>query len=127
MNDLGEESQSEHSGEPNQDERNLGMLCHLLALAGLLIPFGNLLGPLILWLVKKEESEFVDQAGKEALNFNITISIAFIVCAALLVILIGFILLPIVAVFWLVMTIIAAVKTSDGEQYRYPLTLHLLQ
>lgn len=114
-------------GEPKQEERSLGLACHLLALAGLVVPFGNVLGPLIMWLVKKDESAFVDDQGKEALNFNITISIAGFVAFLLIFVVIGGILLPIIGIFWLVMTIIAAVKANGGERYRYPLTLRLIK
>lgn len=122
MSDL-EQTQS----EPKQEERSLGLACHLLALAGLVVPFGNVLGPLIMWLVKKDESAFVDDQGKEALNFNITISIAGFVAFLLLFVVIGGILLPIIGIFWLVMTIIAAVKANGGERYRYPLTIRLIK
>ena len=114
-------------GEPKQEERSLGLACHLLALAGLVVPFGNILGPLIMWLVKKDDSAFVDDQGKEALNFNITISIAGFIAFLLIFVVIGGILLPIIGIFWLVMTIIAAVKANGGERYRYPLTIRLIK
>ncbi|MBL7249278.1 DUF4870 domain-containing protein [Alloalcanivorax sp. C16-2] len=113
-------------GAPPKEERNLGMACHLLALAGLVLPLGNIIGPLIMWLVKREESAFVDEQGKEALNFNITIAIAGFVSFLLTFVVIGALLLPAVFIFWIVMTIIAAVKASGGEHYRYPLTLRLI-
>lgn len=111
----------------SQDDRNLGMLCHLIALVGLLIPFGNILGPLVIWLVKKDQSSFVDVEGKEALNFNITVAIAGFVSFLLMAVAIGFALVVIVAIFWIVMAIVAASKASSGEHYRYPLTLRLVQ
>ena len=115
MSDL-EQTQS----EPKPEERSLGLACHLLALAGLV-------GPLIMWLVKKDESAFVDDQGKEALNFNITISIAGFIAFLLMFVVIGGLLLPIIGIFWLVMTIIAAVKANGGERYRYPLTIRLIK
>ncbi len=111
----------------SQDDRNLGMLCHLIALVGLLIPFGNILGPLVIWLVKKDQSSFVDVEGKEALNFNITVAIAGFVSFLLMAVAIGFVLIFIVAIFWIVMAIVAASKASSGEHYRYPLTIRLVQ
>lgn len=111
----------------SQDDRNLGMLCHLIALVGLLIPFGNILGPLVIWLVKKDQSSFVDVEGKEALNFNITVAIAGFVSVLLMTVVIGFALIFIVAIFWIVMAIVAASKASSGEHYRYPLTIRLVQ
>ena len=122
MSDL-EQTQS----EPKPEERSLGLACHLLALAGLVVPFGNILGPLIMWLVQKDESAFVDDQGKEALNFNITISIAGFIAFLLMFVVIGGLLLPIIGIFWLVMTIIAAVKANGGERYRYPLTIRLIK
>ena len=110
-----------------QDERNLGMLCHLLSLVGLVLPLGNILGPLLVWLLKKDDSPFVDAQGKEALNFNITMAIAGLVSAALTVIIIGFALMVVVGLFWLILTIVASVKASSGEHYRYPLTIRFLQ
>ena len=114
-------------GEPKQEERSLGLACHLLAMAGLVVPFGNILGPLIMWLVKKDDSAFVDDQGKEALNFNITISIAGFIAFLLMFVVIGGLLLPIIGIFWLIMTIIAAVKANGGERYRYPLTIRLIK
>ena len=113
-------------GTTTNDERTWGLLAHLSALAGFVIPFGNLLGPLVIWQIKKNEMPFVDDQGKEALNFQITLTIEILVSALLCVILIGFLLLPIVGLYGLVMTIIGGVKANNGERYRYPLTLRLI-
>jgi len=108
-------------------ERNWGMFCHLAALAGYIIPFGNIIGPLIIWLIKRDESEFVADQGKESLNFQISITIYAIIAGLLILLLVGIFLLIAVGVFSLVMIIIATVKASNGEKYRYPLTLRLIQ
>lgn len=108
-------------------ERNWGMLCHLAALAGFLIPLGNVLGPLVIWLIKKEQFAFVNDQGKEALNFQITMLICGIVSGILMLVLIGIILLIAVAVLSLVFTIIAAVQASKGVSYRYPFALRLVK
>ncbi|MEP5229871.1 MAG: DUF4870 domain-containing protein [Alloalcanivorax sp.] len=121
---MSEENNS--NGLAKQEERSLGLACHLLAFVGMVFPFGNILGPLVIWLVKKDDSAFVDDQGKEALNFNITISIAGFVAFLLTFVVIGAFLLPIIGIFWLVMTIVAAVKANGGEYYRYPLTLRLI-
>ena len=121
---MSEENNS--NGLAKQEERSLGLACHLLAFVGMVFPFGNILGPLVIWLVKKDDSAFVDDQGKEALNFNITISIAGFVAFLLTFVVIGAILLPIIGIFWLVMTIVAAVKANGGEHYRYPLTIRLI-
>ena len=122
---MSEENKS--NGLAKQEERSLGLACHLLAFVGMVFPFGNILGPLVIWLVKKDDSAFVDDQGKEALNFNITISIAGFVAFLLTFVVIGAILLPIIGIFWLVMTIVAAVKANGGEHYRYPLTIRLIK
>jgi uncharacterized Tic20 family protein len=111
----------------SQDEKMWGMLCHLGALAGYLIPFGNIVGPLVVWLIKKEQMPFVDDQGKESLNFQISVTIYAIVSGILILALIGFLLLPAVLIFGLVMVIIAAVKANGGEAYRYPLCIRFLK
>lgn len=122
---MSEENNS--NGLAKQEERSLGLACHLLAFVGMALPFGNILGPLVMWLVKKDDSAFVDDQGKEAVNFNITISIAGFVAFLLTFVVIGAFLLPVIGIFWLVMTIIAAVKANGGEYYRYPLTMRLIK
>lgn len=109
------------------NDKNLGMISHLIALSGLIIPFGNIIGPLVIWLTQKEKSPWIDFHAKESLNFQITLSIAMLIGAVLILFLIGFILLPILAVFWLVMVIVASIKASEGVAYRYPFTLRLLK
>ncbi len=110
-----------------RQERNWGMGCHLAALAGFIIPFGNIIGPLVIWLIKRDESEFVNDQGKESLNFQITVTILAIVSAILIFVLIGIALLVFVAVFSLVMIVMATVKASEGEKYRYPFNIRLIQ
>ena len=112
----------------SKDEQNWAMICHLSALAGFLIPFGNIVGPLIVWLIKRAEMPMVDVHGKEAVNFQITVSIAMVVCIVLMLVLIGFLLAFIVGLGALVLTVMAAVKVSNGDySYRYPLTIRLLK
>lgn len=116
--------------KPQMDSKqvnNWAMLCHLLALAGLVIPFGNVVGPLIIWLLKREESPVIDSNGKESLNFQISISIYMIVAGFLTMILIGFVILPIVGVFGIIVVIIATLKASKGEDYRYPLCIRFIK
>jgi uncharacterized Tic20 family protein len=110
------------------------VLCHLSAIAGLLgFPLGNILGPLIIWLVKKDASPGVDAHGKESLNFHISWTIyAFVVAAVAAVltfVLIGIFIWPLLAIGWvamIVLVIIGSVKASNGELYRYPLTIRFL-
>lgn len=103
------------------------MLCHLTALSGLVIPFGNIIGPLVIWLMKKDVYPVVDDQGKESLNFQISIFIYLIASAILIIILIGIILMVAVGVFAIVMTIIASIKANEGVKYRYPLCIRLIK
>ena len=112
--------------EPSQDEKTWGMLAHLSALAGFVIPFGSIIGPLIVWLMKKDEMPFVNDQGREALNFQITVGIGFIICFVLMFVLIGIPLMFALVIFTLVMTIIAAVEANKGNSYRYPFALRLI-
>ena len=103
------------------------VMCHLSALAGFVIPgVGHILGPLIVWLLKRGDAPEIDANGKEALNFQISMLIYYVVAGILCLILIGFALLAILHVLNLVFVIIAAVKVSEGHTYRYPLTIRLL-
>jgi len=110
-----------------QGERTAAMLCHLSALAGMLVPFGNILGPLIVWLVKRDESPLVDREGKESLNFQISMSIYMVISALLILLLVGIPMLVVFGLLDLILTVVAAVKTSNGEAYRYPLTIRFLR
>ena len=112
----------------NKEEQNWAMACHLTALSGFVIPFGNVLGPLVVWLIKKDTMPLVDQHGKEAMNFQITVLIAFIISAVLVVIFIGFLLMAVVGIGALVLTIMAAVKVSNGQlDYKYPFAIRLIK
>lgn len=110
-----------------KEERMWAMIAHLSALIGFLIPLGNVLGPLIVWLIKKDTSPFVDTHGKEALNFGITITIYAAVSYLLLIIFIGALLLIALFLFWVVFLIMAAVKANEGSEFRYPLTFRFVK
>lgn len=120
-----EASQAE-AKQLTHDERQFAMFCHFAAFAGLIIPLGSIIGPLVMWLIKKDESAFINYHGKEALNFNITMALVSIVCFVLIFVVIGILLLPLVMIFWLVMVIIAGIKANDGIEYRYPFSLRLV-
>lgn len=115
------------AGVPTQDERTWGMLAHLTAFSGFLIPLGSVIAPLIVWLVKRDQSEFVGDQGKEALNFNISVLLAGVVCGVLVWIFIGILLGVALFFYWLAMTIVAGIKASEGIRYRYPFTLRLIK
>ena len=112
----------------SKDEQNWAMFCHLSALSGFIIPFGSVIGPLVIWLMKRAEMPMVEVHGKEVLNFQITVMIAAAVSAVLMVVFIGFLLLAVVAIGALILTIMAAIKVSNGDySYRYPFTLRLIK
>ena len=113
--------------KPSLEVRQWAMFCHLSALLGIWIPFGNLIGPLILWQMKREKDPFIDAQGKEALNFQITVAIASMICFLLMLLIIGFFLFGLLAIAALVLTIIAGVKANEGFPYRYPFTWQLIK
>ncbi len=115
------------NGLPSSEQRQWAMFAHLSALIGLIVPFGNVLGPLVIWLVQKDKMAFVDDQGKEALNFQITVFGAALVSMLAMLILIGFLLIVVVGLGALVFTIIAAIKANEGVAYRYPLTIRLIK
>jgi len=106
---------------PSTDDRNLAMLAHLLGIVS------GFVGALIIWLIKKDQSAYVDEQGKEALNFQITMLIAFVGAWILVFVLIGALLFPLLLVVNLVFCILAAVAASKGEHYRYPIAIRLLK
>jgi len=104
------------------------MLAHLSALAGLVLPLiGIVLGPLAVWLTRRDESEFVAAHAKEALNFNITVLLGALACLLLMLVFVGILLGTALFVFWLAMTLIAAIKASEGQTYHYPFSLRLVK
>lgn len=111
----------------DKDERMWGMFCHLIAFSGYMIPFGSVLGPLIIWLIKKDEMPFVDDQGKESLNFQLTMLIAVIVSAILMFVVIGFFLIGVLIIYQIVVIIIASIKANDGVRYRYPYTIRFIK
>ena len=112
--------------ETDPDQCLWGMFTHLSALSGFIIPFGNLIGPFLVWQIKKNTMPFVEDQGKEALNFQITVTIAAIIAWVLMFLLIGFVLLPLVGLVALVFIILAGLKANSGEAYRYPFALRLI-
>ncbi len=122
MNETNPDSVSTSAeGVPTQDEKTWGMLAHLAAFGGFLIPIlGNVIGPLIVWLLKRNQSGFVADQGRESLNFNISVLLASIVCGVLVYIFIGILLGVALFVFWLSMTIIAGIKPARASATATP-------
>lgn len=117
------------SDGPSRSERQWAMGCHLIALCGIVVPIpaANVIGPLVLWLVKREDGAFIDEQGKESLNFQISLFIYVLACVLLSVIGIGFLLLLPVAVFGFVCVIIASIKASEGTSFRYPACIRFIK
>ena len=113
---------------PITNVRTWSALCHASALLGVFIHFpGHLLGPLITWLIKRDDSPEIDAHGKEALNFQISMLIYNVVAAVFCLVLVGFLFLAILWVLNAVFVIIAAIQASDGKFYRYPMTIRFIQ
>lgn len=113
-----------------KETRTWAMVCHLAAFVAFIgIPFGHILGPLVVWLIKKNEYAFVDDQGKEALNFQISMTIyGFLVLIfAFLTLGLGAIVFIFLAIAEIVLVIIAAVAANNGEYYRYPFTIRFLK
>jgi len=125
MNDVNQGSNSQDSNivpvAPSKDECNLAMLAHLLGI------FTFFVGALVLWVIKKDESSFVGENAKEALNFQITVIIALVAAKVLMWILIGFALLPLIYIANLVFCILGAIAASKGEKYHYPFAIRLVK
>jgi len=115
--------QADAGRETNRDACLWAALCHFAAFAALLpaVPgIGAVIGPLIVWLVKRDEFSFVDEQGKEAVNFQLTM---LIIALALTITCVGILLLPVVAIVDFVLVVVAAIKTNEGHHYRYPYPL----
>ena len=103
----------------DKEAQNWAMYCHLAALSGFIIPFGSIVGPLVVWLMKKDTMPLVDQHGKESLNFQITVMIALIVSAASMIVLIGFLLLPValaVVSIWVIYRVVRGYLAFKDSQ-----------
>jgi|SRR5580704_765216 uncharacterized Tic20 family protein len=106
---------------PTSDEKTLAVLSHILALVG------GFIAPLIIYLIKKDESKFVGDHAKESLNFQITLFLSFIVCFILVFVLIGIFLIWILSIAALILIIVATIRASEGKIYRYPFNLRLIK
>ena len=119
------------AGLSTDRDRNMAMLCHLTALSGFVIPFGNIFGPLIIWMMGKSDSQFVDEHGKAVLNFQFSLTLYFIAVAVLGIFLgplvvVLIIVAGIATVYGLVMTIVNGIKAHNGEEVGYALSTRFL-
>lgn len=113
-------------GGVTPEEANWAVAAALLAFGGYVMPLLNIAGPAAIWVAKRDESPFVEAHAREALNFQISMTLYIMVASALIFVLIGFVLLPVLVVFDVVVIIVAALRASRGELYRYPLSLRLI-
>jgi len=113
----------------NESDCSWCIALHLSGLSGIVLGFAlaHVIVPLVIWLIKRADSPQIDTTGKEVLNFQISFSIYFLIAGALCWLLIGFLILPVLLIIWLVYTILAAVRTSNGETYHYPMTIRFLK
>jgi uncharacterized protein len=113
--------------ELSESERNWAMFCHLSAFTGFFFPFGGIIGPLICWLSRKDESQWVDQNGKQALNFQISILLYMVLAIPLCLIIVGIPIVILLVFLKVICIIIASVKASKGDEFRYPVTIPFIQ
>lgn len=108
------------------DERQWRVILHLSALLGLVLPCGNIAGPLVVWLIKKTDFPGLDAEGRKVLNFQISYAIYMLIAGVSICLWVGVVLFPIIYILWLVFTIIGSVKASNGEPYEFPFTIKML-
>lgn len=108
---------------PTNDERILGVLSHILAI----VPGIGILGPLVIWLLKRNESSFVEANARESLNFQLTVIVGWIISGILVVVAIGWLLLAVVGILNVVLVVMATVKASENMIYKYPISLRLVK
>ena len=117
--------------EENADARTWAMFCHLSPLIGIVVSVGllNFVGPLVIWLVKREQYPYVDDQGKEALNYQLTLLIVSLVCLAITLASCGF-LFPVMflpLILQIVFSIISSMAANKGEYYRYPYNIRIVK
>jgi uncharacterized protein len=108
------------------NERTWAMFCHLSAFAGFIIPFGGIIGPLVVWSIKKDQYPLVDDQGKEAVNFSISMILYYIIAGILILVLLGIPLLVALFFFRLIIIVVAAIKANEGVRFRYPLNIRFI-
>ena len=116
----------ERIDEVNYNERTWAMFCHLSTFAGFIIPFGGLIGPIVVWAMKKDQYSLVDDQGKEAVNFSISMLIYYIISAVLVLLIVGIPLLIALFFFRLIIVVVAAIKANEGVRFRYPLSIRFI-
>lgn len=111
----------------SNEERTWATFVHLSALTGIFLPLLTIVAPLAIWLIKRKKLPFVDEQGKESVNFQLTMIIGFIICIPLMYIIVGFILAAILVMFDIICVIAASIKANKGEHYRYPFNWRIIK
>jgi len=111
----------------SETERNWAMFCHLSAFAGFFFPLGGIIGPLICWLSRKDDSTWVNENGKASMNFQLSILLYLVLAAPLCIIIIGFPIIALIVILKIICIVIASIKASKGEEFRYPLSIPFIQ
>ncbi len=109
-----------------ENDRLWATFLHLSGLAGFILPTASIIAPLILWLMKRKTSPFIDDHGREAINFQISIIIYAIIAAVLMTVCVGFVLVPMVLLLQIIASIVMAVRANGGEYVRYPATIRFI-
>lgn len=124
IDDPGNSTGTEPLGyDVSSEERTWGVAVHAVAFLGFIVPLGNILGPLVVWAIKKDEGQFVDENGKQSVNFQITWTLLLIGAALSIILVIGLIIFPLVVIAYFILIIIAIIRASNDQVYEYPLTL----
>jgi uncharacterized Tic20 family protein len=118
-----------HQDEPisEKEERQWAMFAHIGTFSSMFVPLGNIIAPIVVWQMKKHDSDFVVEQAKESLNFQITLMIYSVISILLCFIIIGFFLIFALVIFGLIMVIIGGIKANEGEDFQYPMTLRLFK
>jgi uncharacterized Tic20 family protein len=111
----------------SEPERNWAMLCHLSSFAGFFFPFGGIIGPLICWMSKKDESVWIDINGKASMNFQLSVLLYIVLVIPLCFIIIGIPIIAFLSVLKIVCVIIASIKSAKGERFKYPISIPFIQ
>ncbi len=114
-------------GTISDQDKLFAVIAHVCVLAGSVIPFGNIIGPLVIWLIYKDKSQFIEEHAREALNFAISVMIYLVICVVLMVVVVGFFGMIALGIFNLIVSIIAIVKSANGEFYQYPLCIRFVK
>jgi uncharacterized protein len=110
-----------------EPERNWAMFCHLSAFAGFFFPLGGIIGPVVFWLARKDDSEWVDRNGKASLNFQLSMLLYTVLCIPLFFLIVGFFIVFVLVIFEIIAVVIASVRAANGHEFRYPISIPFIQ